>query len=142
MNTGHEGSLSTLHANKPRDALSRLETMVLMAGLELPIRSIREQIASALDLVVHLSRMGDGGRRVTEIAEITGMEGDSITLATLFALDTGSSSAGGSGRPAGTLRPTGVPSRLAGDPHRGPAGPVDELARIFPEHPIDSGQRP
>ncbi|MDH4074860.1 MAG: CpaF family protein [Acidimicrobiia bacterium] len=89
MNTGHEGSLSTLHANSPRDALARLETMVLMAGLDLPSRSIREQIASALDLVVHLSRMGDGRRRVTEIAEVTGMEGDTITLSTVFALDPG-----------------------------------------------------
>jgi pilus assembly protein CpaF len=87
MNTGHEGSLSTLHANRPRDALSRLETMVLMAGLDLPVRSIREQVASALDLVVHLNRMGDGSRRVTEIAEVTGMDGDTITLSTLFALD-------------------------------------------------------
>jgi len=89
MNTGHEGSLSTLHANSPRDALSRLETMVLMAGLELPARSIREQIASALDLVVHLSRMGDGSRRVTEIAQVNGMEGEAIGTSTVFALDPG-----------------------------------------------------
>jgi pilus assembly protein CpaF len=89
MNTGHEGSLSTLHANSPRDALSRLETMVLMAGLDLPARSIREQIASALDLVVHLSRMGDGSRRVTEIAQVNGIEGDAISLSTVFALDPG-----------------------------------------------------
>ena len=87
MNTGHDGSLSTLHANTPRDALSRLETMVLMAGLNLPARSIREQIASAVDLVVHLNRMGDGSRRVTEIAEVVGMDGESIQLSTVFSLD-------------------------------------------------------
>ena len=87
MNTGHEGSLSTLHANSPRDAISRLETMVLMAGMDLPVRAIREQIASALDLIVHLSRMRDGTRRVVEISEVIGMEGDTITLSTLYRFD-------------------------------------------------------
>ncbi len=87
MNTGHEGSMSTLHANSPRDALARLETMVLMSGMDLPIRAIREQIASALDVVVHLSRLRDGTRRVVEISEVTGMEGDIITLSTLYTFD-------------------------------------------------------
>jgi pilus assembly protein CpaF len=87
MNTGHEGSLSTLHANSPRDGLARLETMVLMAGMDLPMRAIREQIASAVDLVVHLSRMRDGTRRVVEISEVVGMEGDVITLSELFRFD-------------------------------------------------------
>ncbi|MGF1597446.1 MAG: CpaF family protein [Acidimicrobiales bacterium] len=107
MNTGHEGSLSTLHANTPRDALARLETMVLMAGLELPMRAIREQVASALDLVVHLSRMRDGSRRVTEIAEVNGMEGDTITLSTLYAFDFDAGFTE-DGRYAGQLEPTGL----------------------------------
>ena len=76
MNTGHEGSLSTVHANTPRDALARIETMVLMAGVDLPTRAVREQVASSLDLIVHLSRLRDGTRRVTQITEVVGMEGD------------------------------------------------------------------
>jgi pilus assembly protein CpaF len=84
MNTGHEGSLATLHSNTPRDTLSRLETMVLMAGMDLPVRAIREQIASALDLVVQIERSTDGSRRITHITEVTGMEGDIIQLQDVF----------------------------------------------------------
>ena len=84
MNTGHEGSLATLHSNTPRDTLSRLETMVLMAGMDLPVRAIREQIASALDMVVQIERSTDGSRRVTHITEVTGMEGDIIQLQDIF----------------------------------------------------------
>ncbi len=84
MNTGHEGSMTTVHANSPRDALSRLETMVLMAGFDLPVRAIREQIASALNLIMHLDRMPDGRRVVTSVTEIQGMEGDTILLQDLF----------------------------------------------------------
>jgi pilus assembly protein CpaF len=84
MNTGHEGSLTTLHCNSPRDALSRLETLVLMAGFDLPVRAIRTQIASAIDLIVHLDRFGDGSRRATAITEIQGMESDIITLQDVF----------------------------------------------------------
>jgi pilus assembly protein CpaF len=84
MNTGHDGSLSTVHANSPRDALSRVETMVMMAGFELPLRAIRQQIASALDLIVHLERLDDGSRRVGAITEVQRMEGDIITLQELF----------------------------------------------------------
>ena len=80
MNTGHDGSLTTLHANTPRDAISRLETMVMMAGLELPMRAIREQISGAVDVVVQISRMRDGSRRVTSISEVVGMEGDGVTM--------------------------------------------------------------
>jgi pilus assembly protein CpaF len=87
MNTGHDGSLCTVHANAPRDALSRIETMVLMAGYELPVRAIRNQVASALDLIVHLERMEDGGRRVTSITEVQRMESDVITLQELFAFN-------------------------------------------------------
>lgn len=84
MNTGHDGSLTTAHANSPRDLLSRLETMVLMAGVDLPVRAIREQIASAVDLIVHQSRLRDGTRRITHITEVQGMEGDVIVLQDLF----------------------------------------------------------
>ena len=74
MNTGHDGSLTTIHANSPRDALNRLETMVLMAGLELPLRAIRDQISSALDLIVHITRLVDGSRRISHVTEVLGME--------------------------------------------------------------------
>ena len=84
MNTGHDGSLTTLHANSARDALSRLETMVLMAGIDLPTRAIREQVASAIHLIVHGARMPDGTRKITNISEIAGMEGDIITMQTLY----------------------------------------------------------
>lgn len=84
MNTGHDGSLSTLHANTPRDALARLETMVLMAGLELPLRAVREQVASAVDLLIHVSRRPDGSRAVTHITEVGRMEGEVITITDLF----------------------------------------------------------
>jgi pilus assembly protein CpaF len=84
MNTGHEGSLSTIHANSPRDALNRLETMVLMAGYDLPVRAIRQHVAAALDVIVQLDRLDDGSRRITEIVEVQRMEGEMITLQTLF----------------------------------------------------------
>jgi pilus assembly protein CpaF len=102
MNTGHEGSLTTIHSNAPRDALFRLETMVLMAGFDLPMRAIREQIASALDLVVHQERTRDGQRRVVEVCEVHGMEGDTIVLQTIFTADRG----------VGKLRTTGLRPRL------------------------------
>ncbi len=84
MNTGHDGSLTTIHANSPRDALSRIETMVLMAGADLPLRAIREQISSALDLVIHMDRLADGSRRITKVSEVLGMEGDTILMQDLF----------------------------------------------------------
>ena len=84
MNTGHEGSMSTVHANTPRDALSRLETMILMSGLEIPVTAIREYISSALTVIVHLGRLSDGTRRVTKVAEIVGMEGEVITMQDIF----------------------------------------------------------
>jgi len=106
MNTGHNGSLTTLHANSPRDALSRLETMVLMAGLDLPLRAIRRQIASAINLVIHLGRLTDGRRKVTHISEIVGMEGDIITMADLFLFkQTGVAT---DGTVLGTMDPTGL----------------------------------
>jgi pilus assembly protein CpaF len=84
MNTGHDGSLSTIHSNSPRDALSRVETMVLMAGYDLPVRAIREQVSSALECIIHLERLEDGSRRVTSVTEVQGMESDVITLQELF----------------------------------------------------------
>ncbi len=84
MNTGHDGGLSTGHANSPRDILSRLETMVLMAGYELPVKAIREQIANAIDLIVHQSRMKDGTRKITHITEVLGLEGETIVLQDLY----------------------------------------------------------
>jgi pilus assembly protein CpaF len=84
MNTGHEGSLTTIHANSPRDALSRLETLVMTAGVELPHRAIREQIASAFDLLVQITRLVDGSRRITAISEVLGMESDVVTLQDIF----------------------------------------------------------
>jgi pilus assembly protein CpaF len=107
MNTGHEGSLSTVHANSPRDALARIETMVLMAGLELPTRAIREQVSSAVDVIVHLSRLRDGTRRVTSVTEVSGMEGEVITLQELYAFDH-SAGIGEDGRFLGSCRPTGL----------------------------------
>lgn len=105
MNTGHDGSLTTAHSNSPRDSLARLETMVLMAGMDLPIRAIREQIASAIQLVVHEERMRDGSRRVVSITEIQGMEGDIITMSEIFSFEqTGVED----GRVIGRLRPTGI----------------------------------
>src|SRR5256885_5309817 len=89
MNTGHDGSLTTIHSNSPRDTLSRIETMVLMGGIELPIRAIREQMASAVDLIVHLTRMRDGTRRVTNVCEVLGMEGDTIVMQDLYLFDYG-----------------------------------------------------
>ena len=84
MNTGHEGSLTTIHANSPRDALSRLETMVLMAGVELPLRAIREQVSSAFDLLVQITRLVDGSRRISHVTEVLRMESDVITLQDIF----------------------------------------------------------
>ncbi len=112
MNTGHEGSLSTLHANSPRDALSRLETMVLMAGMDLPVRAVREQVASAIDVIVHLSRLRDGSRRVTQITEVNGMEGDIITLTDLYTFDY-SAGIDDQGRFRGTPTPTGLRAKFA-----------------------------
>ncbi len=105
MNTGHDGSMTTLHSNSPRDTLSRLETMTLMAGMELPVRAIREQVAAAINLVVHQERMRDGSRRVTNITEVSGMEGDVITTMDIFVFEqTGFEN----GKVLGRLRPSGL----------------------------------
>jgi pilus assembly protein CpaF len=104
MNTGHEGSISTVHCNSPRDALARIETMVLMSGVDLPSRAIREQISSALDLIVHLHRFRDGSRRVTQVTEVLGMENDVITGSDIYRFDHSPEA----GSPTGRIRPTGI----------------------------------
>ncbi len=112
MNTGHEGSLSTVHANTPRDAMTRLETMVLMAGMDLPIRAVREQIASAIDLIVHINRLRDGSRRVTRITEVQTMQGDVLSLQDIFTFDYDAGT-DEQGRLLGRLRPTGLRPNFA-----------------------------
>ncbi len=112
MNTGHDGSLSTVHANSPRDAIARLETLVLMAGMDLPLRAIREQIASAVDVVVQLTRLRDGTRRVTHVTEVQGMEGETVTLQDAFLFDY-AAGVDASGRFLGRPVPTGVRPRFS-----------------------------
>jgi len=107
MNTGHDGSISTLHANAPRDVLSRIETMVLMAGVDLPVRAIREQVSSAINMIVHLNRLKDGSRKIVKITEVQGMEGDIITLQDIFQFDF-AMGIDEKGRFKGALKPTGL----------------------------------
>ena len=106
MNTGHEGSLTTLHANSPRDVISRLETMVLMAGFDLPSKNIRQQISSAINLIVHLSRLRDGTRRVVSLTEISGMEGDTVVMSEIFRFEQKALTP--DGKVIGELKPTGI----------------------------------
>ncbi len=105
MNTGHEGSMTTIHANTPRDAVHRIETMVLMAGVELPVRAIREQIAGAVDLIIQIARMRDGSRRITEVTEVQGMEGDVIVTQEVFKFEHAGMK---DGKLLGKLKPTGI----------------------------------
>ncbi|MBM7845776.1 CpaF family protein [Herpetosiphon giganteus] len=110
MNTGHEGSMTTLHANTPRDAIARIETMCLMSGMDLPLKAIREQVASAIELIVQQARLKDGSRRVMAISEVTGMEGDLVVLQDIFVFEqTGLDERG---KIVGSLRPTGVRPRF------------------------------
>jgi pilus assembly protein CpaF len=106
MNTGHDGSLTTLHANTPRDALSRMETMCLMSGMDMPIKVIREQIASAIDVIIQQSRLKDGSRKVTYVTEVAGMEGDTVTLTDIFKFEQTALST--DGKVIGELKPTGI----------------------------------
>ena len=133
MNTGHDGSITTVHANSPRDALARLETMVLMAGLDLPQRAIREQMASAINLIVHQSRLKDGTRRITHITEVDGMEGDIVTLQDVFLFDF-RAGVDEHGAYRGELRSTGLRPRF-----------LDTLAdrgvHVSPQIPRPAGER-
>lgn len=109
MNTGHDGSMTTLHSNSPRDTLARLETMTMMAGMELPVRAIREQVSSAIDIVIHQERMRDGSRKIVNITEVAGMEGDIITMTDIYIFEqTGYDN----GKVVGRLRPTGLRPRF------------------------------
>jgi pilus assembly protein CpaF len=112
MNTGHDGSITTAHANSPRDCLSRLETMVLMAGVDLPVRAIREQVSGAVDMVIQQARLKDGSRRVVAISEVVGMEGEIITMQDLFTFDY-SAGRDEQGRFRGTLVSTGLRPKFA-----------------------------
>jgi pilus assembly protein CpaF len=105
MNTGHEGSLTTAHSNSPRDTLSRLEVMCLMAGMDLPVRAIREQVASAIDMIIHQERMRDGTRKIVKVTEVQGMEGDVITMSDIFEFEQTGLEAG---KVIGRIRPTGL----------------------------------
>jgi pilus assembly protein CpaF len=106
MNTGHDGSLTTLHANSPRDAISRMETMVLMAGMDLPLKVVRQQISSAVDLIIQQSRLKDGSRKVTAITEVVGMEGDVVVLTDIFKFE--QTGTGENGKILGELKATGI----------------------------------
>ena len=110
MNTGHDGSMTTLHANSPRDGLARLETLVLMAGVDLPLKAIRQQIASAINLIVQLSRLRDGSRKVTQISEIVGMEMETITMQDIFVLEQKSATA--DGKVIAEFKPTGLRPKI------------------------------
>jgi pilus assembly protein CpaF len=108
MNTGHDGSLTTIHANSARDALHRLEMLVLMGGVELPVKAIREQVAGGFDLLVHIARLVDGSRRITQITEIAGMEGDIVTLQDLFVARSAELGIGNASGLLGPLQTTGL----------------------------------
>jgi len=125
MNTGHDGSMTTLHANSPRDALRRLETMVLMSGMELPVRAIREQIASAMDLIVHQARLRDGTRKVVKVTEVQGMEGDTVVTQDVFVFD---QQGYRDGKVIGSLKPTGVRPKFT---DRFAAAGIELLPEIF-----------
>jgi pilus assembly protein CpaF len=129
MNTGHEGSLTTIHANTPRDALSRVETMILFAGTNLPNRAMREQISSALDVIVQVSRLTDGTRRVTSVTEVTSMEGEVITMQEIYRFRRRGISA--EGKVVGQFEATGVRPQFI---ERLQIAGVDLPPHLFAEH--------
>ena len=142
MNTGHDGSMTTIHANSPRDALSRLETLVLMAGLDLPVRAIRQQAHAAIHIVVHMGRLQDGSRKVLSIAELTSFDEQTIALQELFVSESAVNGTGAKGW--SRLRPTGIRPKLMDRIYqRGAAMP--ELSRLFPPNSAvntTSGRKP
>jgi pilus assembly protein CpaF len=131
MNTGHDGSLTTIHANSPRDTLARLETLVLMSGVDLPQRAIREQIASAIHLIVQQSRIRDGSRRITNITEVVGREGDTITLQDVFLFE--ESGVDANGRIQGKLAPTGIRPNAMAKIYSKKVAISPALAALFPD---------
>ena len=132
MNTGHDGSLTTVHANNPRETLSRLETLVLMAGMDLPLKAIRQQIAGAISLVIQLSRLRDGSRKVTSISEIVGMEGDTITMQEIFRFDSKGADPG-NGKIIGELEPTGIRPKIIDKLFDVGVPLPPRLAQLFPD---------
>jgi pilus assembly protein CpaF len=132
MNTGHDGSLTTVHANNPRDCLARLETLVLMAGMDLPVKAIRQQISSALNLIIQLSRMKDGSRKVTSVTELIGMEGETITMQDIFVFTPRGADIN-TGRILGTFDPTGIRPQIIDRLFEMGIPLPPDLARLFPE---------
>jgi pilus assembly protein CpaF len=132
MNTGHDGSLTTVHANNPRETLSRLETLVLMAGLDLPLKAIRQQIASAISLVIQLSRLKDGSRKVTSVSEIIGMEGDTITMQEIFKFESKGADPA-TGKIVGEFEPTGIRPKIIDRLFDMGVPLPPRLAQLFPD---------
>src|SRR5579872_1676511 len=130
MNTGHEGSLTTIHANSPRDALSRIENMVLMAGYDIPVRAIRQQMAAAFDVFVHLDRMRDGSRKIVQIVEITGMEGEVVSMQDIFRFEFHGYD--DNGMVLGRIAPTQVRSRVVDEARAAGVEIPQELIKIYP----------
>jgi pilus assembly protein CpaF len=131
MNTGHDGSMTTLHANTPRDALSRLETLVMMASIDLPHRAIRQQIASAIDIIVQMTRMRDGSRRITHVVEIAGMEEETITMQDIFRFRVLGRDE--EGEIASAIEPTGLRPRIMDRLHDQALDIPDEIRELFPD---------
>jgi pilus assembly protein CpaF len=137
MNTGHDGSMTTLHANSPRDGLARLETLVLMAGVDLPVRAIRQQVAGAINLICQLSRLRDGSRKVTAITEIVGMEMDVITTQDIFILE--QKGATQEGKVIAEFKPTGLRPKILDRIFAQGIPLPKEITSLFPPPP---GYRP
>jgi pilus assembly protein CpaF len=131
MNTGHDGSMTTVHANSPRDALARLETLVLMAGVDLPVKAIRQQVAGAINIFVQLSRLRDGSRKVTQITEVTGMEGETITMQDIFLFE--SAGADKQGRIIGAFKPTGIRPQILDRMFAMGLPLPQEILQLFPD---------
>ena len=139
MNTGHDGSMTTIHANSPRDALARLETLVLMSGIDLPVKAIRQQVAGAINIFCQLNRLRDGSRRVTSITEVTGMEGETITMQEIFLFE--SLGAGKDGKIMGEFRPSGIRPQIL-DRMFAMGLPIPpEILSIFPQRAEGPWQR-
>jgi len=132
MNTGHDGSMTTIHANSARDALSRLETLVLMAGMDLPLKAIRQQVASAINLVVQLSRLKDGSRKITSITEVVGMEGETITMQEIFRFESRGADPG-TGKIVGEFNPTGIRPKIIDRLFDMGVPLPPRLAQLFPD---------
>ena len=139
MNTGHDGSMTTVHANSPRDALARLETLVLMSGVDLPVKAIRQQVSGAINIFCQLNRLRDGSRRVTHITEVTGMEGETITMQDIFLFE--SEGADKEGKIIGQFKPTGIRPKILDRMFAMGLPLPQEILTLFPDHRQMAGQR-